>query len=57
MGNHHKCVYCDKPAMAYRLGEDGGRTYLCEDHIPCEENENPSRPELALTQPPKALRN
>jgi hypothetical protein len=54
MGQHRKCVYCDKPAMAYRLGEDGSRTYLCEDHVPCGENEtqNRSPPELRMMQPP-----
>jgi hypothetical protein len=52
MGNHRKCVHCDRPAIAYRLEDDGGRVYLCEDHIPCGENENIAAPKLRLVQPP-----
>ncbi len=54
MSNHRKCVYCNKPAMAYRLEDDGGRVYLCEDHIPGGENENAAAPELRLVQPGNA---
>lgn len=40
--------------MAYRLEEDGGRTYLCEEHIPCGEDESTAAPQLRLAQPPNA---
>jgi hypothetical protein len=52
MGNHRKCVYCNRPAMAYRLEDDGGRVYLCEDHVPCGEEEKASTPGLRLVRPP-----
>jgi hypothetical protein len=51
MGNHRKCVHCDKPAMAYHLEGDGSRIYLCEDHVPCGDEEHTSRPELRLVPP------
>ena len=40
--------------MAYRLEDDGGRVYLCEDHIPGGENENASTPGLRLVPPPNS---
>lgn len=54
MGSHRKCIYCDRPAMAYRLEGDGSRAYLCEDHIPCAEDEHTAAPKLRLEQPPNA---
>lgn len=38
--------------MAYRLEDDGGRVYLCEDHVPCGDTENIAAPKLRLVQPP-----
>ena len=37
MGKHAHCVFCHKPANAYRLEADGSKTYLCLDHIPVTE--------------------
>ncbi len=37
MGRNTKCVFCHKPANAYRLESDGSKTYLCLDHIPVTE--------------------
>jgi hypothetical protein len=33
-----KCSLCKRPAIAYRLESDGAKTYLCDHHIPLEEN-------------------
>lgn len=54
MGQNHKCAYCDKRAVAYRLEGDGSRLYLCVNHIPGGEEELTRRPKLRLvplTQP------
>jgi len=32
-----KCDLCRRPAIAYRLEGDGTRTYLCDQHIPTDE--------------------
>jgi hypothetical protein len=37
MGKKQECVFCHKPANAYRLEGDGSKTYLCLDHIPVTE--------------------
>jgi hypothetical protein len=39
--------------MAYRLEEDGSRSYLCEDHLPTEpeRQDGGERPKLRLVPP------
>jgi hypothetical protein len=37
MGKKQECVFCHKPANAYRQEGDGSKTYLCLDHIPVTE--------------------
>lgn len=43
MVRRQKCVYCEKRAIAYRLEPDGGKIFLCEDHMPA--GEAPHHPE------------
>jgi hypothetical protein len=38
-----RCSLCGRPAIAYRLEGDGAKTYLCDHHIPLEENGELSR--------------
>jgi hypothetical protein len=28
------CIVCGEPAFAYRLEEGGGKSYLCDKHVP-----------------------
>jgi hypothetical protein len=35
MGN--KCIVCDAAAFAYRLTTGGGKSYLCDEHVPVED--------------------
>lgn len=53
MGSYRKCIHCDRQAMAYRLEEDGSKSYLCEDHLPTdpEKIEDGQRPKLRLVPP------
>jgi hypothetical protein len=49
MGKHAHCVFCHKPANAYRLEDDGSKTYLCLDHIPVTE-QVPAKDEAATAE-------
>jgi hypothetical protein len=45
-----RCSLCGRPAIAYRLEGDGAKTYLCDHHIPLEENGELSRMTQAMQQ-------
>jgi hypothetical protein len=38
----HKCSACGRDAFAYRLEEDGTKTYLCLDHLPTGKAPDPN---------------
>jgi hypothetical protein len=51
-----RCSLCERPAIAYRLEGDGAKTYLCDHHIPLEENGELSGPRAqAMLQPQQAV--
>jgi hypothetical protein len=31
------CLVCGQPAFAYRIENGGGKSYLCEKHVPTED--------------------
>ena len=31
------CIVCGEPAYAYRLEASGGKSYLCDKHVPVED--------------------
>jgi len=33
----NQCIVCGEPAFAYRIEKGGGKSYLCEKHVPIED--------------------
>ena len=33
----NKCIVCGDSAFAYRIEKGGGKSYLCEKHVPIED--------------------
>jgi hypothetical protein len=52
---HKKCSLCERPAIAYRLESDGTKTYLCDGHIPLEENREVPKMTPQQAEMPRAM--